>query len=152
MLTGDMLRRSAERFPDKTAIIGGDVRIGYAMLDARSNQLANAVLHAGVRKGGKVAILSRNLPEYGIVFFGLARSGAVMVNISVLYAPDELEYVLNKSDSEMLFLDAQFAEKLVAVRDRCPKLKTVVLIGAAPVAGAEPFADFLAKHASTPPA
>ena len=152
MLTGDMLRRSAERFPKKTAIIGGDVRLDYATLDARSNQLANAVLHAGVRKDGKVAILSRNLPEYGIVFFGVARSGAVMVNISVLYAPDELEYVLNKSDSEMLFLDAQFAEKLAAVRERCPKLRTVVVIGSAALTSAEPFAAFLAKQASTPPA
>ena len=37
-------------------------------------------------------MISRNLPEYGIVFFGAARSGLVLVNVSILYAPDELDY------------------------------------------------------------
>jgi acyl-CoA synthetase (AMP-forming)/AMP-acid ligase II len=146
MLTGDMLRRSAQRFPEKHAIIGDEVRLSYAELDAAANRFANALLAIGCAKGAKVAMLSRNLPEYGVVFFGAARSGLVLVNISILYAPDELEYVLNKSDSEVLVFDALFADKVKAVRDRCPNLRKFVAIGAAGVPGAVSFVDFIAGH------
>lgn len=144
-----MLRRSAERFPDKPAIIRDGTRLTYAALDAQANRLAHALLALGLAPGAKVAILSRNLPEYGVVFFGAARSGLVLVNVSVLYAPDELEFVLNKSDAEVLVFDAALAEKAAAVRARCPKIAHWVSIGAAP--GATPLDDFLAGRPETEP-
>jgi acyl-CoA synthetase (AMP-forming)/AMP-acid ligase II len=149
MLTGDMLRRSAERFPDKPAIIRDGARLTYAELDARANRFAHVLLALGLEQGAKVAILSRNLPEYGVVFFGAAKSGLVLVNVSVLYAPDELEFVLNKSDAEVLVFDAAFAEKAAAVRARCPKLTHFVSIGAAP--GATPLEEFIAGRPDTEP-
>jgi acyl-CoA synthetase (AMP-forming)/AMP-acid ligase II len=149
MLTGDMLRRSAERFPDKPAILRDGTRLTYAELDARANRFAHALLALGLPQGAKVAILSRNLPEYGVVFFGAARSGLVLVNVSVLYAPDELEFVLNKSDAEALVFDAAFAEKVAAVRARLPRLAHWVSIGAAP--GATPLEDFIADRPETGP-
>ena len=151
MLTGDMLRRSAQRFPNKAAIIRDDVRLGYAELDAAANRFANALLSTGCAKGAKVAIVSRNLPEYRIVFFGAARSGLVLVNVSILYAPAELEYVLDKSDSEILLFDAQFAEKIRAVAPRCPKIRHFVSIGVSDVPGAIQFPEFLRTHPSTAP-
>ncbi|MEI6300359.1 MAG: AMP-binding protein [Betaproteobacteria bacterium] len=153
MLTGDMLRRSAARFPAKPAIIRDDVRLSYAQLNADANRFAHALLALGLARGAKVAMISRNLPEYGVVFFGAAKSGLVLVNVSVLYAPDELEYVLNKSDSQALVFDAAFADKVAAVRGRCPKLKTLVAIGATTaVTGAKPFADFIAAQPVDEPA
>jgi fatty-acyl-CoA synthase len=149
MLTGDMLRRSAERFPAKPAIIRDDTRLSYAELDAQANRFAHALLATGLPKGAKVAILSRNLPEYGVVFFGAARSGLVLVNVSILYAPDELEYVLNKSDSEVLVFDALLAEKVAAVRAGCPRLRHCVAIGVAE--GAVSFEAFIAGHETAPP-
>jgi len=132
MLTGDMLRRSAERFPDKIAIIRDDTRLTYAQLNGRANQLAHALADLGLDRGAKVAIVSRNLPEYGVAFFGVAKSGLVLVNVSILYAPDELEFVLNKADAEVLIFDAAFAEKVAAVRPKCPKLKHFIVIGDVP--------------------
>jgi fatty-acyl-CoA synthase len=149
MLTGDMLRRSAERFPAKPAILRDDTRLTYGELDECANRFAHALLATGLPKGAKVAILSRNLPEYGIVFFGAARSGLVLVNVSILYAPDELEYVLNKSDSEVLVFDALLAEKVAAVRARCPGLRHYVAIGAAE--GAVSFESFIAGQEAAPP-
>jgi fatty-acyl-CoA synthase len=149
MLTGDMLRRSAERFPDKPAIIRDGARLTYAELDAQANRFAHAALGLGLARGAKVAILSRNLPEYGVVFFGAAKSGLVLVNVSVLYAPDELEFVLNKSDAEALVFDAAFAEKVATVRVRCPRLHHYVSIGAAP--GATRLEDFVAGRPDTEP-
>lgn len=149
MLTGDMLRRSAERFPDKPAILRDGARLTYAELDAQANRFAHALLALGLGPGAKVAILSRNLPEYGVVFFGTAKSGLVLVNVSVLYAPDELEFVLNKSDAAVLVFDAAFAEKVAAIRTRCPKLAHRVSIGAAP--GATPIEDFIADRPAREP-
>ena len=130
MLTGDMLRRAAERFPAKAAIIGDAVRLTYAELEARANQFAHALLGLGLKKGAKVAMLSRNLPEYGITFFGAARSGCVLVNISVLYAPEELAWVLQKAQVEALVFDAAFADKVAAIAPRCPRIANYVRIGA----------------------
>jgi acyl-CoA synthetase (AMP-forming)/AMP-acid ligase II len=152
MLTADMLRRSAERFPMKTAIIRDDVRLTYAELDAAANRFANALVATGLPKGAKVAIVSRNLAEYGIVFLGASRSGLVLVNVSILYAPDELEFVLGKSDTEILVYDAMLAEKVAAVQPTCPRIRRYVAIGSPDgVAGAVRFEDFIAGYREAPP-
>lgn len=128
MLTGDMLRRSAERFPQKPAILWDGNVLTYQALDAAANRLANALISQGLAKGAKVGILSRNRTEYGISFFGVARSGSVLVNVSVLYAPDELVYVLDKADIELLFYEDLFADKVEAVFDKLPKLQRTLRI------------------------
>ncbi len=152
MLTGQMLQRSAQRFPDKAAIICGDRRLSYRELDGSANQLANALLDQGLAKGAKVGMLSRNLAEYGVVFFGVARTGYVLTNISVLYAPDELAYVLDKADVEVLIFDDVFAEKVASVRDRLPAVKTLIGFGGdSTLPDVHNFADFMSRHATQPP-
>lgn len=147
MLTGDMLRRSAERFPDKAAIVyrgpDGVRRVPYRTLDQDANRLANALLALGLEKGATVSMLSRNLAEYGTVFFGVARSGLLLNNVSVLYAPEELAWVLTKSKTEVLLFDAAFTDKVAAIRGDCPNIRTFVAIGDGPVPGATAFRDFV---------
>jgi acyl-CoA synthetase (AMP-forming)/AMP-acid ligase II len=152
MLTGEMLRRSAERFPDKVAIVCGDERLTYRELDRAANRFAHALLATRAPAGAKVAILSRNLPPYGVVFFGAARSGLVLVNASIQYAPAELEFVLNKSDTEILVFDAQFADRVRAVLSACPRIRTLVSIGTADLPGCVPFDRFIAEQSAEPPA
>ncbi len=144
MLTGDMLRRATARFPDKTAIIWGDRRTSYSDLNADANRFARALRAFGLEKGDKVGIVSRNRTEYGIVFFGAAKSGCVLVNVSVLYAPEELEYVLNKADVELLIYEDLFAEKIQAVLPKCPKIRHSIQLGAA-------FDDFIAGESADEP-
>src|SRR5262249_44184068 len=143
MLTGDMLRRSAYRFPDKPAILWNGTSLLYRDLDAKANQLAHALLGLGLKPQAKVAMLSRNRTEYGIVFFGTSRTGYVLVNVSVLYAPEELSFVLDKADAEVLIFEDIFAEKVRAVRGALPKLKHLIVIGESK-AEATPFASFIA--------
>lgn len=145
MLTGDMLRRSAARFPDKTAIVWEGRRTSYAALNAAANRFAHALRAFGLAKGAKVGIVSRNRTEYGIVFFGAARSGCVLVNLSVLYSSAELEYVLNKADVELLIHEDMLAERIQAARARCPKIRHCIVFGA-------PFDAFIAGHNAEEPA
>ena len=154
MLTGDMLRRSALRFPHKSAIIGPTGRLSYLQLDHAANRFAHALIATGAPKGAKVAILSRNLTEYGVVFFGAARSGLVLVNVSIQYAAAELEYVLGKSDAQILVVDESLAGRVAAVLPALSRIRTVVCLGAVP-ADAPPgtlrFEDFCADHSALPP-
>ncbi len=152
MLAGDMLRRSAQRFPAKAAIICGSDSLTYAALDARANRLAHALLALGLPKGAKIAIFSRNITDYGTVFFGVARTGYVLVNVSVLYAPEELTFVLNKADADVLIFDPFLADKVAAVRTDTPRIKTFIALGAAPaMEGARNLDDFIAAAPDTPP-
>lgn len=155
MLTGDMLRRSAERFRDKTAIVyrgpEGVQRISFHALDEHANRVAHALLALELDKGATVSMLSRNLAEYATVFFGVARTGYLLNNISVLYAPEELAWVLNKSRTQVLIFDVAFAEKVAAIRKVCPGIRTFVAIGATTLAGALPLHTFVASAAVEPP-
>lgn len=152
MLTGDMLRRSAYRFPDRIAITCAGRTLSYRALEEQANQFAHALMALGLERGTKVAMLCRNLPEYGVVFFGAARTGLVLTNVSVLYAPGELAYVLDKADAEVLIYDSALAEKVAAVRGQLPKVKALAAIGdAGSVPGALNFQDFIAGHHVTAP-
>ena len=144
MLTGDMLRRATERFRDKSAIIWEGRHTSYADLNADANRFAHALAGLGLKKGEKVGIISRNRTEYGIVFFGAAKSGCVLVNVSVLYAPDELQYVLNKADVQALIYEDLFADKIEAVKPHCPKIETYIPIG-------QPFNDLIAGQSAGEP-
>lgn len=147
-----MLRRSAQRFPTKAAIICDGSMLSYRELDARANKLASALLALGLPKGAKIAILSRNVIDYGTVFFGVARTGHVLVNVSVLYAPEELTFVLNKADAEVLIFDPALTEKVEAVRAHVPRIKTLISLGATPMwANTTTLKDFIASVPSTAP-
>ena len=127
MLTGTMLTCSARRFADKTAIVDAGRELSYAALDRAATRLANHLVdHLQIRKGEKVAIMSRNRLEYGVVFFGAARSGAVLVNVSTMYGASDLAYVLDRSDARVLIYDSQFAQLIASVKPKVAKLQTYI--------------------------
>lgn len=131
MLTGAMLTCSARRFPNKTAIVDGDRSITYRALDEATTRFANYLLDGlGLNKGDKLAILSLNRLEYGIAFLGAARSGVVLVNLSTMYGPSDLSYVLAKADCVALLYEDRFAELVARVAPDLPQLKHLIRLSA----------------------
>ena len=57
---GDLLHRTAARYPDKLAVVAGDLRITYAEFDAAVNRAAHALADRGLTKGDRLALLSDN--------------------------------------------------------------------------------------------
>jgi fatty-acyl-CoA synthase len=78
---GDLLHRSTARVPDRTAVVYRDLRQTYAELDDTVNRTAGALTARGVRKGDRVALLSHNNHAYVVLYFALARLGALSVPI-----------------------------------------------------------------------
>jgi long-chain acyl-CoA synthetase len=98
-----LLQESARRYPDKTAIIFNESKATYAQLNALANQIANALVHIGIKPGDKVAISCPNLPYFPMIYYGILKAGAVVVPLSVLLKKDEIAYHLNDSDAKAYF-------------------------------------------------
>ncbi len=151
MLTGDILRFSAGRAPDRTALIQGDVRVSYGQLWDDALRIANAIGALGIGKGETVAVMSGNRPEYVAIHFGNAMCGAMLVNLMPAYAPEELVAILQQTRSRLIIVEAPYQDKIAAIRDRLPDLKHVVVIGEPGQDGWLPFDRFAAEQPATRP-
>jgi acyl-CoA synthetase (AMP-forming)/AMP-acid ligase II len=112
MPVGDMIRRSASRFPDKTALIFRDNRITYGELNRRVNALANRLLDMGGRKGDRVAVILHNCPQYIEAYFACAKSGLIFVPINNLLKQRELTQIIQYIEPRFLLLDSDFENLL----------------------------------------
>src|SRR3954451_6019105 len=136
---GDLLRRSALRDPDKTAIVYGDLRPSYAELDATVNRTANALRTRGVRQGDRIALFSHNSHGFVVASLALAKLGAIMVPINFMLGPDEVGYILEHSGTSGVIVE----DALVDVIERAgPPAWVRCVIGDAPGAW-EPLADLM---------
>src|SRR5512143_2423703 len=144
---GDLLRRSARREPNKSAVICGGVSWSFAELDAICNRLGRGLLGLGVGKGDRVAVLSRNSHAFAALRFALARIGAVLVPINFMLNPDEINFILKSSGAKLLATGPDFVEPARAATAKgCAVEKLVWLPGEDPAtapAGLSTFDDLL---------
>jgi acyl-CoA synthetase (AMP-forming)/AMP-acid ligase II len=75
---------------DRPAITCSGRTLTFAALDARASQVAHALIRDGVGPGDRVAVLTRNRPEWFELLFGAARAGAVLVGLNWRLAPAEI--------------------------------------------------------------
>ncbi len=152
MLVGDLLRESALRSPGRVALVGQGQRLTYAEFENRCNQLANALLELGLDKGAKIAVLSKNSPEYAIAYFAIARTPYVSVHCSTRSVASELAYVLKKTETEVLLLDGGFttvAGSALLKFDLPPRV--ILLNNHGEMAHASKMDEFVAGKPTTPP-
>ena len=112
---GDLLRRTAQRFPHKEAIIFGDETWTYAEFDARCNRLANGLIARGVKPGDRVALLSYNSNTFAAIRFAVARAGAVLVPVNFMLNAREAAYNVGHSGARWLLASSDFVDRAAAI-------------------------------------
>jgi len=90
--------------------------------------LATWLTELGVAKGDRVAIASRNLPEWVMAFWGSIVTGAVVVPLNAWWTTDELLYGLSDSGSSVLFVDEERLERVRPRLDELSQLSTIVVL------------------------
>ncbi|MFI0373193.1 acyl-CoA synthetase [Actinomadura sp. 1N219] len=94
---GDLLHRTARRYPGKVAVVSGERRVTFAEFDTAVNRAAHALVERGVGKGDRVALLSHNCWEYAVLVFATAKLGVVLVPVNFMLNADEIAYILGHS-------------------------------------------------------
>jgi fatty-acyl-CoA synthase len=103
---GDLLHRTANRFPDRLAVASCHQaqRLTWAQLSDEANRVARGLWSLGIRRGDRVGLWSTNCIEWITMHMGCARAGAALVNVNPAYRSHELQYTLKKSRMKALFL------------------------------------------------
>ncbi|MEM7404763.1 MAG: AMP-binding protein [Pseudomonadota bacterium] len=152
---GTLLPAHARYRPHEPALTVAGVDWSFAELNARVNQLANALLAAGIAKGEKVSTVMTNRLELVLMYWAAARTGIVIVPVSTLLQDAGLRSLLVDSDTVMVIADASFADTLNRIRAELPDIAAdrFILAGdevARP--GFATYSEFVANAPSTEPA
>jgi len=126
---GKLFEKRAAQYGDKTYLIFNGKEYSYKVMNEKINQVANALLRAGIKKGTPVNLHLGNCPEFLSTFFAIARIGAVLTPSNLAYTKREVGYVINHCDAVMSITQTAFQDLIKAVKAECPNLKQIVVIG-----------------------
>ncbi|MDL5160012.1 acyl-CoA synthetase [Actinomycetospora termitidis] len=113
-----VLRRSAHRTPDRTALVFADRSWTYRELEDAVSRTAGWLRSLGLAQGDRVATYGRNSDAYVLSFLGAARIGAVHVPINYALTGEELAYLIDQSGSKVLVVDPALAGNVEALTQR----------------------------------
>lgn len=145
MFVSTLLERAALRWPDRTAIVDGDVRLTYRELHARVGRLANALHGLGLQPGDRVLDIQKNAHTYVETDLAFAAAGLVRVPVNVRLTPAEWSYIAGNAGARGVVYGADFADAVAELEGP----RTVVRVG-----GDGPGRDYealLADASPTPP-
>lgn len=146
----DIIYRNALLYPDQEAFVYGDTRITFSEFNTRVNKLIHALYKMGVRKGDVLGILSWNCLEYADVYGAAMKGGFIASPFNTRLQANELEYIINYSEANTLFVGPELLEVTNSLRPRLPKVKNFISFeSSAP--GMIAHHDLLASHSGQEP-
>jgi fatty-acyl-CoA synthase len=105
---GAALTASANKFPERIAIVDGNLRMTFQELDDQVTALAHGLREQGIGRGEQVAVWMTNSAWWVICWVACTRLGAVVVPINTRYKSEEVAYILKQSDARALILMDKF--------------------------------------------
>jgi fatty-acyl-CoA synthase len=105
----DFLERAAATWPDKVAVIHGDMRVTYRALLERSRRMASALTRRGIRRGDVVSIIAPNTPAMLEAHYGVIMAGAVLNALNYRLDPATIAFILEHGGAKLVLVDREFS-------------------------------------------
>mgnify|MGYP001286683611 CR=1 FL=1 len=157
MYIGDYLGRRAIYSPDKLAVVDAgkqpELRLTYAQMNARANELANWLqTEAGIGQGDRVAILARDGVEHLDTFFACGKLGAIHTALNWRLHWRELAEIMANTTPKVLIYSDEFSEAVANLQNeaQASSLTHFVHVEGAGVAGSVLFAEAMAAGSEEP--
>lgn len=130
MLLSDLIAQSAERFPEKTALIFPDDSISFGALHRQSSQVAARLRKLGIGPRARVAILHENTLAAVVFFWGILKSGAQIVDVPCLAGVGTISGILAESKPAALLASERQLQRLSTAN--AESLPSIVFTGLVP--------------------
>lgn len=125
--------------------------ITWGVFDEKASRCANLLMSRGIKKGDKVAILLMNCLEWLPIYFGILKTGALVVPMNYRYSADEIQYCANLADVDAMFFGPEFIGRVEESIDKMPRVKLLFYVGDNCPTFAENFLHLSANQPSTCP-
>ncbi|WP_438445515.1 (2,3-dihydroxybenzoyl)adenylate synthase [Gorillibacterium sp. sgz5001074] len=131
---GELLRKQAQTYGERTALIGGGERISYRELDRRADRLASGLAGLGIRQGDRVVVQLPNIPAFVELLFALFRIGAVPVMALPSHRSHEIVSFITIADAVAYIIPdrwggTDYRELAAEAMDRSTSLRHVIVAG-----------------------
>jgi acyl-CoA synthetase (AMP-forming)/AMP-acid ligase II len=147
----DFFDFQAREHPGIEFAVLGDRRITYSEAAAEMNRLANAFASAGLEVGDRIAFLSKNSIEYGILFYAASKAGVVPVPLNYRLASPEWAYIINDAGAKLLIASDAYVSIVDGFRHDLGSVKKFVAIDAGDAEGWDDYRGWTGKEPASPP-
>ncbi len=122
----DIIYRNALLYPNQEAFVYGDIRITFSEFNTRVNRLIHALHEMGVKKGDVLGILSWSCLQFVEVYGAAMKGGFIASPFNPRLREDELDYIINYSEANTLFVGPELLEVANSLRPRLPKVRNFI--------------------------
>ena len=126
---GDLLTRSAARYPTKEAVIDGSRRFTYREFETYANRIAHGLLELGYQRGDAIALISGNSADFLATYFACGKIGVICTPINLFWRGRELAYVLKHANIRAVVVEGELLEQLVGGFEEGQQIKHVIVVG-----------------------
>lgn len=103
--------------------------ITWQVFDEKSNRVANMLMDRGIGKGNKVAILLMNCLEFLPIYFGILKTGAVVVPMNFRFSAEEIRYCVELSDTDVLLFGPEFIGRVEEIAEDIGDNRLLLYVG-----------------------
>ncbi len=157
MNISDLLAWSARQWPEKECIVEVEPEkeerrsLTYRQFDERVNQVAHALLKAGIQKGDRVLHFMKNRVEWVESYFGIIRAGGVVVPLNFRFVSLDLEYVVKIVDPALTIVEDELCKVIEPVRGSLKGPGKCICVGKKIPGGMEGYEPFISGHSGLQP-
>ena len=124
----EFMRRARALYPEREAVVDGEVRRTYAQFCERCDRWSAALQRLGVGQGDRVAYISPNTAANLESFYAVPQIGAVLVPINYRLNAAEVQYIVRHSGARVVCAHADYLELVDGIRGECPDVEHVVAL------------------------
>jgi fatty-acyl-CoA synthase len=132
LLISGIIRHGEYVYADKkvfTVTPDGVEEATFFQISKRAEQLAAALTNLGVGPGDRVATFMWNNQAHMEAYFAVPSMGAVLHTLNIRLFPEQLAYIINHAEDQVIIVDASLVPLLARVRDQIPTVRTIIING-----------------------
>ncbi len=153
MRVHDWFEFHAKNRPDIPFLIQDGVALSYRDAEIRANRWANAMIAAGLKPGDRIAYLSTNDIDMGVMTMACSKAGVAPVMLNYRLAPREWLWILQDADVSLTFVrGAEYLDAIEGLRPELPGVGAFISVGSETRAGWRTLEEFIAASPDSAPA